>query len=126
MEPHEIAAYIGTGLATFGASWVAFLKAIKGKAASPADLVQLQDAVKELRADVKGLEGSVTQLREARDNAKENEARAHARLERAEEQLRRTVTDEEFGAYTRQTTQAINGLTERVGTVTGILNASRG
>lgn len=101
------------------------MKTIKGKATSPADFEGLKDAVKDLQTSVRKLEARVAQLTEARENAKQNDTQTVRRLERAEEQLRRTVTDEEFGAYTRQTTEAVNGLTERVGRAMGILDASR-
>lgn len=117
-------AYIATGVASFGASWVAVLRSMKSKTASPADLEGLRETVKELREDVKRLSESNSRLEEAQKNSKENAAMMQKRQDRMDDQLRRTVTDEEFAAYTRQTTDAVNGLTQSVGRAIGILDAN--
>lgn len=118
MEPFEIAAHIGAALAAFGATWVGLVAKMQRKVSAD------QQKIRELTTKLNELERALTETKESLKNTKENHNALLGRFERADEQLRRTVTDDEFGAYTRQTTTAVNGLTERVSRVMGVLDAS--
>lgn len=86
----------GTGIATFLAAWVALFKPLRRKMDEPAGEVAL------LRQRIDALE---------------------KKTEKMDEKVSKAVLDEEFAAYSSHTTQAVTGLTEKVGRVTGAIEA---
>lgn len=125
MEVVEVAKLLGTGLATFGATWAALVRPMRSRAADPGHVKTLGLKLDELRNSVDELKTVLVRV-ETRAEGQEKAAKnTDRKVEKLEERLARTVTDEEFGAYTQQTTNAINGLTERVGRAIGALDALR-
>lgn len=101
-----LGALLGAAFASFGASWLAIGRPIKrqlAEASEPSAKLEL------LVHRVTALEASATKIA---DRVEANEARAS-----------RTVTDEEFATYSNHTTKAVQNLTEKVGHVTGALEA---
>jgi predicted nucleic acid-binding Zn-ribbon protein len=97
----EAVAALGSGLAAFAATWLTLFKPLQKEMEKPANEIAL------LRQKIEALEKKLEKMEE--------------KAERAEAVLKRTVTDEEFAAYSSSTTEAVNGLTEKVGRVTGAL-----
>lgn len=96
-----------TGGLAFLGSWVAMHRHI-------ATLTQRVDA----------LQNHVHRDTKARiDAVEERCTRQDARMERIEEKSRTFVTDDQFGAYTGQTTSTLSRLTEMVGRLNGALEA---
>lgn len=125
MELVDLASFVGTGLATFGATWATLVRPMKNRAADPRDVTAIGGKLDQLRESVDTLRTSVARL-ETRLEGQENSVKnTDRRVERVEERMSRTVTDEEFAAYTQQTTSAINGMTERLGRAIGALDAIR-
>jgi predicted nucleic acid-binding Zn-ribbon protein len=125
VELTEIASLVGTGFATFAASWATAMRAIKMRAAEPRQVDAIGKKLDELRDVLGDLQKLVVSLEErvkGNERSKENSDR---RIERIEERLAKTVTDEEFGAYTNQTTNMLNGLTQQVGRAIGVLDGLR-
>lgn len=125
MDLSEIAGLVGTGVATFAATWAGLVRPLKARSIDPAELHAVSARLDEIRKDVGKLKGGVARHDEVGKAHEKTAESAMRRVERIEERLAKTVTDEEFGAYTQQTTTAINGLTERVGRAIGALDALR-
>lgn len=129
MDLTQAASLIGTGLATFAATWAGLVRPMKNRQADPKQVNaigrKLDELRDELRAGLDEVKRAVTRLEtraEGQEKARESFDR---RAERIEERIARSVTDEEFAAYTQQTTTALNGLTDRVGRAIGALDALR-
>ena len=115
-------ALIGTALGTAaGAAYLAWTKVVmpaiqssvtpavqKSVAESAVPLADFQ----KVRDDVQTLKNLEKTLDEIKGS-----------LKALDDRLRRCVTDEEFASYTAQSTAHINGLTEKVGRATGVLEA---
>lgn len=111
----EIGTAIGAALAAIGASW-GLVRPVKKRLAEA-------EAAASSPAGLSRISERVTRLEDAEERRSSTERENRERLQRIEERLGRTVTDEEFAAYTQQTTKALNGLSEKVGRVTGALEA---
>lgn len=99
------------------------MRGVKQRTATPEDLNAARQDVDKLSHRLSEAHEKIARLEEGREHAKTAHLELSRRLERFEDQLRKTVTDEEFQAHTRQTTQSVNGLTERVSKITGFLDA---
>lgn len=125
MELVEFAQLVGTGLATFAATWATLVRPMKNRTADPRDVNAIGGKLDQLRSALDDLRTQVARL-ETRLEGYENSAKSSdRRIEKIEERMARTVTVEEFAAYTRQTTEALNGLAERLGRAIGALDALR-
>jgi|SRR3990172_2475500 len=109
-----LGASLGAAAASFVASWAAFARPLKKQineaAAAPAPKLPEPEVSGKDLDDLKQEHRHTIEKLEARVNA--NETR-----------LNNCVTSDEFSAYTGHTTQSINQLTEKVGRVTGVLEA---
>lgn len=114
MDATEIAQMIGVGGAAFVASLLT-QKAQIGRLRQEGDSLQSQVG----RLKQEGLDVLQSKL-EALQKDKESLER---RLKEAEDRLGRAVTDEEFHAYVRTTTDAVHGLSEKVGRAAGAIEA---
>jgi len=101
-----LGALVGAAAASFGASWVAIGRPIKKQLAESSEPFAKAEL---LTHRVAAVETVITKLTE--------------RVEHYEARASRTVTDEEFATYTNHTTKAVQNLTEKVGHVTGALEA---
>jgi len=107
MDPTTTGAMLGTAAASFFATWAALVRPLKRQLdASDSALVPKLDLVLHR---LEALE---------REHLRINE-----KLASFEQRLAHLVTDEEFAVYTRHTTSALAGLTEKVGHATGALEA---
>lgn len=97
---------------------------MRSKMVSIEEFAQARKELDDARQELSHTRRELERLKEARNNAKENAAQLAKRQDRVEAELRRTVTEEEFGVYTRQTNTAVMGLTERVSRIMGFVDAS--
>jgi hypothetical protein len=115
-------ALIGTGIGTLvGAAYLAWIKLVM-----PAIQSSVTPAVQKSVAESAVPTAEFQKLRDAvqlLQNLEKTLDEIKANLKALDERLRRCVTDEEFAAYTAQSTAHINGLTEKVGRATGVLEA---
>lgn len=125
MQSQELAALAGTALATFGATWATVMRQVKSKTVSSETHQATSKDLAALRTEIQNLSKKQVEFEEFRKNSKERQDEIVRKLGDIEREMRRTVTDEEFGVYTKQTTQAINGFAERVARITGFLDASK-
>lgn len=125
MQVLELAQLVGTGAATFLATWATLVRPMKARSADPRAVEALGTKLDGLKSDVDELKTTQARLETRIENHEKSLKNGDRKTEKLEERLSRTVTDEEFAAYTQQTTTAINGLTERVGRAIGALDALR-
>lgn len=120
MQGADIAVAIGTGLgaagATFWATWAKLIKPLSTRVeehakvtVSAEDFQKVRDASQANTQAVQALQKDLEEIKQTQRDITE--------------QLRHCVTDDEFASYTGQTTGLINGLTEKVGRATGVLEA---
>lgn len=98
-------ALLGTATASFIASWFSIGRPLKK---------QLEDAEPTAKLDLFG--HRIKELEHQLD-------KVASRVEHNENRTSRMVTDDEFATYTSHTTKAVQNLTEKVGHVTGALEA---
>lgn len=101
----SLGALFGAAVASCGASWVAFARPLKRQIEASEPSAKLEVLTHRITA----LEAKIDKLV---DRVETNESRAS-----------RMVTDEEFATYSSHTTKAVQNLTEKVGHVTGALEA---
>jgi peptidoglycan hydrolase CwlO-like protein len=82
------------------------------------DLNKQDRRIQELESQTKQQDKQIEDLKRQLDQAL---SRIDSRNNSIDTRLGTCVTDEEFQAYTASTTQAITGLTEKVGRATGVL-----
>lgn len=125
MDLAQLGTLIGTGVATFLATWAGLVRPLKNRSADPKQVAAIGRKLDDLREELAGCKQSVTRLDTRAEGHEKSRESVDRRIERLEERLARTVTDEEFAAYTQQTTTSVNGLTERVGRAIGAIDALR-
>lgn len=107
MEVTELAQMIGSALgsaaATAGAVWGALVRPMQKQLAEASDAAKAQDPKVPL------FEQKLAEL--------------ERRLEKAEDKASRAVTEDEFEAYTSTTNKNVQGLTEKIGSATGAIEA---
>jgi cell division septum initiation protein DivIVA len=102
MSLEEIGKLVGAAAAGFAASLAAMPQRMKKEIAEDESLALV-------RQRLDALQKEVTEVRDA--------------VKRMEERVARSVSDEEFSAYTSQTSAAVTALTEKVGHATGAIEA---
>lgn len=105
MDPATLGAMLGSALASFVAAWAALVRPLKQQIDSSDPAPKLDLILHRLTA----LEA--------------NQQSIFDRLASLDQRMAHLVTDEEFAVYTRHATDAIAGLTEKVGRATGALEA---
>ena len=75
--------------------------------------------VEDLRATVGKYATELATVKENLRNSENDRQELRRRLGELERHLAKTVTDEEFAAYTRQATESQNRLIERIGRIVG-------
>lgn len=120
MNAAELAISIGTGLgacgATFWATWAKLVKPLSQRVEDHAKATVAPEDFQTVRDDARSAAQALTTLQKDMTEVKDA-------LKDLAESLRHCVTDDEFASYTGQTTGLINGLTEKVGRATGVLEA---
>jgi hypothetical protein len=118
----QIAIGIGTAAAAFGSTWTLLIRPLHnqvGTVQKQVGTVQTGfDEATLLRDRVLVLEQKVEEL-------EEKQGGSQGKIERIQERHAKFVTSEEFATYSRATTEAVNGLTEKVGRAIGMLEARR-
>jgi molybdopterin converting factor small subunit len=79
--------------------------------------------VDELKDSMAMLRDRVTHLESDSKHAAEYRQSTDARLGRIEQDLKRTVSDEEFATHTKETTKVVNQLTDKLGRAIGVLES---
>lgn len=105
---------LGASAASFAASWATFARPLKKQ------IDELADAPK---PTLPPPEITKTDIDELKAEMRRVFEKIEARCKDIETRQNNAVTSDEFTAYTNHTTQAVNGLTEKVGRVTGALEA---
>lgn len=127
MDLVELGGLLGAAAASFGASWLTFARPLKrqleesAQSRTPsADQVtqhDLDEVKDELRKDIK----------EAVEEIKRDHRRGIEKIENRctaiETRQNTAVTTEEFSAFTTHSSQTLNQLTEKIGRVTGVMEA---
>lgn len=111
MDVENLGTSAGAGALAFVASWLALFRRLQKQQADPAK----DDKARQRLA---ALDTEIMRIRESFDEMR-------AELRRMDERSSHSVTDEELAAYVQQTTQTLYGLTEKVGRLTGAIEASR-
>lgn len=131
MEAPQILATVSTALGVGGAAFLAtWLKFVHPERKHRKDAQDRQTAVEKdiekLKADVLENEKRADEQRRAYDSKiMRFEKKFEAKLDQHTEVIRHCVSDESFGAHTQETTKMLTGLTEKVGRVTGAIEAWR-
>jgi methyl-accepting chemotaxis protein len=97
----DLGQMIGSAVAAIGASQALTASKVRSELREPME-------------NLGGLRQEVEHMTKAIDELK-------GQMRHAEERIGRAVTDEEFQAYVRTTTEAVNTLTEKVGRATGAI-----
>lgn len=93
--------------------------AVAGALGGLAGMARVPERVKKSIAE----DESLALLRQRLDTIQRDVAEAKDTLKRLEERAAHSVSDEEFAAYTTQTSAAVTALTEKVGHATGAIEA---
>jgi predicted RNase H-like nuclease (RuvC/YqgF family) len=124
MDATAIGTIIGTAIATLAAGGSYFgvvrpmQKKLGGVEEHGGDIEKHGSRIQELESTIKQQTRDLEKLERELNSA---QSRLEARNNSIDTRLQQCVTDEEFQAYTASTTQAITGLTEKVGRATGVL-----
>jgi len=117
MEAGEIAQQVGIGvgstMAVVVGLWMRFLKTQQSRSEAKSA---------NLRAEREALAREIETLRTEHASRMD---KLEGRIERHEDKLSHAVSDDAFNAYTQETTKSVSGLAEKVGRVTGSLEAWR-
>jgi chromosome segregation ATPase len=113
MDAAALITSLAGGATSFGAAWLTIARKLR-----KLELPSVEGKDEKARARVAAIDAEAQRLRESIDELREQ-------LRRMDERLQHAVSDEELSAYVQQTTQTLIGLTEKVGHVTGVLEASR-
>lgn len=89
---------IGAAVASFFGTWVTMIRPMKREMDKPSERLSLFEA---------------------------EQRRQNERLKKVEDLAEKALTKEEFAAYAGNTTKSINGMTEKVGILTGIIQGGR-
>lgn len=123
----ELGSLIGTALATMAATWATFVQRLEKKVGAERDRSSTLEAkLEQLEQRLNEHDKATAKLGANVENNTKNHDELKARYEETQREVRHMVTDDEFAAYTRQTTLSVNGLTERIGRIMGALDASNG
>jgi predicted nucleic acid-binding Zn-ribbon protein len=106
--PTTIGTVIGTGIATFAATWKVLVTPIKRQLEAP------RDPPKALMERIATLESEAKELRRRVDEHAKN-------VDHLEVRVSRTVTSEEFAAHSSTTAEALRALSEKVGQAKGAI-----
>lgn len=117
MDPLQVGGFVGAALAAFAASWGTLVRPMK------------KQVKEELESSQRGTRERIARLEEAVERLGADLREETTRLERTTERLMAKMdavaTIDEFRAYSDHTTKAVNQLTEKVGLVTGAVDALR-
>jgi methyl-accepting chemotaxis protein len=96
-----------------------FGAAVAGALGGLAGLAKVPDKIKKGIAD----DESLALLRQRLETIQRDVSEAKESMKRLEERVAHSVSDEEFAAYTAQTSAAVTALTEKVGHTTGAIES---
>lgn len=106
---------IGSIAAGIGATWASITAQQAKRKTDPAELPSKQ-TVSRLEAQVALIQQQIEQINKKLDDGRDRMARIDSRLDRA-------ATEEEFQAFAATTHSQLNTISEKVGRVTGLLEA---
>ena len=106
----SVGGFLGSATAAFVASWATLSR-------------KLHTAEEEAKRDQKKLADTNVALEQRLAALEKTLEENRQDVRKLFDRMRNAVTDEEFQAYVRATTEAVNGLTEKVGRTTGAIEA---
>lgn len=124
MDITELGGLLGAAAASFGASWLTFARPLKRQLEETAHTAQTRTTgqathhdIDELRKDFKAA------VEEFKSEQRRGLEKIEQRCTLIEHRQNTAVTTEEFSAFTTHSAQTLNQLTEKLGRVTGVLEA---
>jgi septal ring factor EnvC (AmiA/AmiB activator) len=115
----ELGQVAGGAVAAFVTTWLALVRPLAGKVKQAPNLAALSDLQKELQGCKSQLDLAVQRLGTLESRVQE----LGRDVDRVEQKLGRTITNEEFQTYTQAMQTSLQSLAEKLGHATGSIEA---